>query len=177
MCIWCIKSKEKIKMEELCDLWKERWCFTNGILFLFFMEQLCQLCFVIGKQAHCPRSVSARSLNEALASASHCVLLVFLLLEKKICFKPMKTISHGGYFSALKQSHDRLIIETHIFILKCELLMEASFIPTQNRKQGRFYLTQWVLESDCSIFLNQTVHLSETWVSTTFHCGFRSHSP
>jgi hypothetical protein len=54
----------------------------------------------------------------------------------------MKTISHGGYFSALKQSHDRLIIETHIFILKCELLMEASFIPTQNRKQGRFYLTQ-----------------------------------
>lgn len=24
----------------------------------------------------------------------------------------MKTISHGGYFSALKQSHDRLIIET-----------------------------------------------------------------
>lgn len=26
----------------------------------------------------------------------------------------MKTISHGDYFSALKQSHNRLIVETHI---------------------------------------------------------------
>lgn len=30
----------------------------------------------------------------------------------------MKTISYGEYFIALKQSHNRLIIETHIFILE-----------------------------------------------------------
>ena len=78
------------------------------------MEQLCQLHFVIGKQVYCRRSFSARSLNEGVASASYCLLLVFLLLEKKICFKPMKTISHGDYFSALKQSHNRLLVETHI---------------------------------------------------------------
>ena len=89
----------------------------DGVLpmvsFLLLIEQVCQLCFVIGKQVHCQLLVSAQSPNEGVASASYCLLLVFLLFrEKKVYFKPTKTISCGEYFNALNQSQNQLIIGT-----------------------------------------------------------------
>lgn len=131
------------------------------MVFYFYSLWSSFVCSAVIEKHYSSRS-SQQSLNGKRWLVHRTVCYLFSYYQKKICFKPMKTISHGGYLcSSHMMINNR---NSYIHFLKCELLMDQLH-PNPKQETGQDL-------PHCNESQNLTAAFSWSKLSTSVKPGF-----